>query len=155
MFEWWQAIAFLIAGSALSMGATFIQRLWSNRDAREAEEGDDRRRLESEEREARRRTQADENEVVPHELRQQIVQLVMRRVLERGMGYGVRPFVNVDREAGWEEFVVEVVMDEPADTRDEFWTELGDAVDELIESWPISKQPFGQVIDISVRPASD
>lgn len=92
--------------------------------------------------------------VIPRELERSLMGAVLERAVLSSLETKVWSYVDVDRESGWRQFVIEVVVDASPVDRDALWSELCDVVDDVVESWPASKQHFGGLVGVSVRPMS-
>lgn len=94
------------------------------------------------------------HEVVPRALKREVVSAIRRQVQASGLPFHVRSVVDVDRESGWRELLIEITVDAAPETRDELWSSLCDALDDQIRTWPESEQQYGPLIGIAVRPTA-
>jgi len=92
------------------------------------------------------------DQVVPPELLRDARNAVMATMRTTFSGaWSIRHFVDMDRDSGWREIVIEVRIGGSDDDRFAIWSALSGALDECVATWPPSKQHYGGLIGVSVK----
>jgi hypothetical protein len=93
-------------------------------------------------------------DLAPSQLRAEILSMVKRVMAEVSAAWTIQDLVDVDRESGWEQLLIEVRVDAPMEYRHALWAKLCDALDATFDTRPRSEQHYRGVIGVSVRPAA-